>query len=248
MSNTHDVDALDLVVYTRSFAVLLGAGVSLVRILQILQEISKEPLSSATQEIFEQVSAGSTLSKAMANRPDIFSRLYTQMVRVGEVGGVLDETCAQVADLIESDWKDSQETDAECRGLLMPCGTPEGSFADAATDVRLRLLAVYFRSLGTMLTAGVPLAEGTHNALTTAAEMFPPGPERDALAAIVAQMEGCPVHAIIRHFDLPFVPPEALQLIAVGAETGSLPVMLDKIAQLLEYQRRYHLLKRASGG
>lgn len=57
-------------------------------------------------------------------------------------------------------------------------------------------------------------------------------------------MEERPLHVIVHHYELPFVPAWALQLIAIGAETRAFPVMFEKIAQLLEYQRRYYLLKQ----
>jgi len=241
MSDAEEVSALDLMVYTRLFATMLGAGVSLVRILEILEEISDEPLKSTTAELFEQVSQGSTLSQAMAERPDVFGRVYTQLVKVGEIGGVLDETFLQVADLIESDWTDAQATRRGCRSLFAPSGaTPETAFAQSAAGRRLRILSLYFRSLGTMLSAGVPFEADV--LWKTAAGILPPGPERDRWETIAERMkEGGMVTA---NFEQPFLQPFVARLVRIGIETASLPVMCEKIAQLLEYQRRYDLLKQ----
>jgi type II secretory pathway component PulF len=207
---------------------------------QILQEISDEPLGSATQEIFEQVSSGSTLSEAMVKRPDIFSRLYTQMVKVGEVGGILDETFLQVADLIESDWADSERTGSKCRGALVLCEEAHAFLADSAPEERLRILSLYFRSLGMMLAAGVPFEADV--LWKTAAGILPPGPERDRWETIAERTkEGGMVTA---NFEQPFLQPFVARLVRIGIETGSLPVMCEKIAQLLEYQRRHYLLKQ----
>jgi type II secretory pathway component PulF len=250
MSEVDNVDAWDLILYTRSFATMLGAGVSLQRTLDILGQISDEPLKSATVEMRSRIrEEGRSLSAEMRKRHELFTQMYVAMVRAGEVGGVLDETFAQLADLLESDWAYCEETGQGCRSLLLPsCREPAEPSAESAPAARLRMLSQYFRSLAMMLTAGVPLAEGPANALNTAAEIFPPGPEREALAAIPETMEGrAPATALPRSFDLPFIPSWTVQLISVGVETPTLHIMCEKIAQLLEYQRQCSLLKHGQG-
>jgi type II secretory pathway component PulF len=243
MSHAEGVTALDLMVYTRSFSTLVSAGVSLVRCLDILQEISDQPLVSATAELFRQVSERErTLSDAMKERPDVFTRLCVQMMRAGEIGGVLDEALAQLADLVEADCVVGEAGRTHFRSLLIP--PDKGlSFGECAPHDRLRLLSVSCRMLGMMLSAGVPLAEGPHNALSTAAEILPPGPEREALAAIPKRMEeGAQFH---EHLQLPFLPRYLPTLARIGVETATLDRMFEKAAQLFEYQRRHYLLKRA---
>jgi len=241
MSEHSKLDVLDLVVYSRSLAVMMNAGVSLVRDLTILQALFDEPLRSATGLLYNEVSAGATLSAAMGKRPDVFTRLYAHMVRVGEVGGVLDETCQQVADLLEADWANARDTSANSHGLLMPCRAAEPSFGAAAPDDQMRMLSLYFRALGTMLTAGVPVT--AEILWDTAAGILPPGPERDALAAMAAKVHGSG-RLESEFFRLPFLPDFALQLVSISIETGTFALMCEKIAQLLEYQRRYYLLKQ----
>jgi len=241
MSDGRKLHLLDLVAYTRSMAVMINAGVSLVRDLSILEEMFDEPLRSATRVLSDEVCAGSTLSAAMTKRPDVFTRLCAQIVKVGEVGGVLDETCQQVADLLEADWAAACGVGEGRRGLLVPCERPEPSFADAAADDRLRLLSLYFRSLGTMLTAGVPLEAAV--LWQTAASILPPGAEQEALAAVANKVrDRGRLH--YEYFQLLFVPAIALQLISIGIETNTFSLMCEKIAQLLEYQRRHYLLKQ----
>lgn len=246
MSGIERTDAFDLLIYTKCFATMLGADVSLQRCLDILTELSDDPLKTATGEMRKEICENSRiLSAVMRERPELFTPMYVAIVYAGEVGGILDETMAQVADLLESDWIYCQETGQKCRSLLFPWPQEEQrAFAESSFEERLRILSQYFRALGMMLTAGVPLGEGRHNALLTAAQIFPPGPERDALEAIAPALEERPPsHVLPRHFDLPFVPPWALQLISIGSETPTLPQMCEKIAQLLEYQRKYYLLK-----
>ena len=242
MTADERLDVLDLAAYTRSMAVMMNSGVSLIRQLSIIEEMFGEPLRSVTRLLFNEVDAGNTLSAAMAKRPDVFTRIFVQMVKVGEVGGVLDETFLQLADLLEKDWIDGA-ADQEYRGLLVPRTGEEASFSEAPPDDRLRTLSLYFRCLGTMVTAGVPLAEGPANAFDTAAEILPPGPERTALSAIAGKVREAG-RLRIEYLQLPFVPGIALQLASIGIETGTFALMCEKIAQLLEYQRRYYLLKQ----
>ena len=239
MSDVKRAEPFDLLVYTRCFATMLGAGMSLIRQLKIVEETFGEPLKSVSTMLISEVEAGSTLSTAMTKRPDVFSRVFAQMVRVGEVGGVLDETFLQLADLLEKDWGDAS-ADQKYRGWLVPAGDQEPSFADAAPDDQFRLISLYFRSLGTMLSAGVP--RDAPVLWDTAAGLLPPGPERDALSAIgVKVREAGRLQA--EDFRLPFISGIALQLASIGIETDAFPLVCEKIAQLLEYQRKCHLLK-----
>jgi type II secretory pathway component PulF len=239
MSEGEKLDVLDLASYTRSLAVMMSAGVSLIRQLRIAEETFREPLKSVTAMLISEVEAGSTLSTAMTKRSDVFSRVFAQMVRVGEVGGVLDETLLQLADLLEKDWVDASP-EQKHRGWLVPTRGPEPSFADAPPEDQVRLISLYFRSLGTMLSAGVPRDASV--LWDTAAGLLPPGPERDALAAISETVrEAGRLQA--ESFRLPFVSGIALQLASIGIETNTFPLVCEKIAQLLEYQRKYYLLK-----
>ena len=238
MKSGETVEPLALLVYTRFFATLLGAGVSLVRILDILVENSEAPLQHATAQMHEEILNGSTLSAEMRERPDLFTPMYVAMVRAGEVGGVLDETLLQAADALEADFKDWQATGGEFHSLLFP-SPPERSFAESSQADKLRMLSVYFRSFSTMLASGVPLGM----ALDTAAEALTAGPERDALAGIGPRLrQDCSPSDLMQR-RVPFVPGFAVQLVRIGEETDTLDRMCEKVAQLLDYQRRHHLLK-----
>ena len=85
-----------IIPYTRKFAAMIGAGVSLARTLELLQETTDDPaLAAAHAALTEKVMAGYTLSSVMAEMPEHFSSFYVAFVRAGEVGGVLDETLAE---------------------------------------------------------------------------------------------------------------------------------------------------------
>jgi type IV pilus assembly protein PilC len=96
------VTVKDKAIFSRQFAVLINAGVALVRGLGVLSDQCPNPkLKKALQEISADVQQGTNLSEAMRKHPDCFDGLYTSMVQAGEVGGVLDEVMNRLAKLLE---------------------------------------------------------------------------------------------------------------------------------------------------
>lgn len=88
----------NLSAFSRQLATLIGAGLPLLRSLQILQEqVEDRNLKDALDGILESVEGGSTLSEAMAKFPKIFNRLYVNMVKAGEIGGALEQVLDRLA-------------------------------------------------------------------------------------------------------------------------------------------------------
>ncbi|WP_273845297.1 type II secretion system F family protein [Rubrobacter calidifluminis] len=94
----------DVVVFTRQFATMIGAGMSVVRALYVSEEqTDNKKLRDAISRVRRDVEAGLALSEALARHPEVFSRLYVEMVKAGEIGGVLDEILLRVAAQLEKD-------------------------------------------------------------------------------------------------------------------------------------------------
>ncbi|HEY9665230.1 MAG TPA: type II secretion system F family protein [Coleofasciculaceae cyanobacterium] len=92
----------DKAVFSRQFAVMVNAGVAMVRCLGVLSEQCPNPkLKKALVAINGEVQQGTSLSDAMRKHPDCFDTLYISMVQAGEVGGVLDEVLNRLAKLLE---------------------------------------------------------------------------------------------------------------------------------------------------
>lgn len=88
--------------FTQQLATLLGAGQPLDRALQILLDLPDAPEARRVIErIRDAVRGGTPLSQAMEQQENVFSRLYINMVRAGEVGGSLDDTLKRLADYLE---------------------------------------------------------------------------------------------------------------------------------------------------
>lgn len=99
---TDRVKLKDVAVVSRQLAAMVGAGLSLVRALSVLNEqIESKPLRSAIAAVRTDVERGASLSQALEKHPTIFEPIYVAMVRAGEAGGHLDEVLANLATTIE---------------------------------------------------------------------------------------------------------------------------------------------------
>ena len=98
------VKLADLVVFTRQFATMINAGLPIVRALYILSEqTDNKKLKETLEEVRRDVEAGLAISEALEKHPKVFNKLYTEMVRAGEIGGILDEVLLRVAAQLEKD-------------------------------------------------------------------------------------------------------------------------------------------------
>ena len=94
----------DLMAFTQQLATLFEAGVPLDRALAILEDLSLGPrLRVIVADLLRSVRGGASLSEALAkHHPRPFSRLYINMVRAGEKGGVLEVALRRLAEFLES--------------------------------------------------------------------------------------------------------------------------------------------------
>lgn len=96
------VTVKDKAIFSRQFAVMVNAGVAMVRSLGVLSDQCTNPkLKTALEDISENVQQGTTLSESMRRHPNCFDNLYVSMVQAGEIGGVLDEVLSRLAKLLE---------------------------------------------------------------------------------------------------------------------------------------------------
>jgi len=92
----------DLVVFTRQFATMIGAGLPLVQAMEILsKQTENKAFATIIGEIKNDVEGGSTFADALKKYPRIFSELYSNMVGAGEAGGILDTILIRLATYIE---------------------------------------------------------------------------------------------------------------------------------------------------
>jgi type IV pilus assembly protein PilC len=91
-------------IFSRQFATMIEAGLSVVGALTILEEQTDDKyLAAIVKELRADVEGGLLLSQAMSRHPKVFSRLYVAMVEAGEAAGILDEVLDRVAYQIEKE-------------------------------------------------------------------------------------------------------------------------------------------------
>lgn len=96
------VKSKTLMVFTRQLATLIDAGLPLLRSLKtLLKQERNVALRNTMMNLADAVESGSTFSEALAQHPKIFTKLYVNMVKAGELGGVLEVVLTRLAEFQE---------------------------------------------------------------------------------------------------------------------------------------------------
>lgn len=91
-----------LMIFTRQLATLIDSGLPLLRGLTVLGKQEPNPVLRGTlNALADSVQSGSTFSEALAQHPKIFNKLYVNMVKAGELGGVLEVVLLRLAEYQE---------------------------------------------------------------------------------------------------------------------------------------------------
>jgi type IV pilus assembly protein PilC len=295
-----------LMIFTRQLATLIDAGLPLLRGLNVLAKQERDSvLKSAINQVADSVQGGSTFSEGLAQHPRLFNDLYVNMVRAGEVGGVLELVLTRLAEFQEKAQKVKNKVVAAMVypiivlllalgimifllifivprfetifhdmlgdkplpaitlfvigvsdfmqahwavllgviiALLASCKIAARTRAGRAVLDRTKLRAPLFgdlirktsisrfsRTLGTLVTSGVPILQALNITRETAGNMV--------IARAISQ-----VHDSVKEGEsitLPLetsgaFPPMVISMIDVGEETGQLPEMLLKIAEVYD--------------
>ena len=105
-SLTSSVKVSDLIIFTKQFRSMLGAGVPILRLLQVLELQTESPgLKEAVAKIVQDIRQGSSISDAFGKFPKIFSHLYCSLVKAGEVSGNLPSVLDRLIYIIDHEAK-----------------------------------------------------------------------------------------------------------------------------------------------
>jgi len=295
-----------LMIFTRQLATLIDAGLPLLRGLTVLSK--QEPdlvLRRVILSLAESVQSGSTFSESLNSHPKIFNKLYVNMVKAGELGGVLELVLLRLAEFQEKAQKIKNKVVAAMfypiivliiaiaiMGFLLVFIVPKfeaifddmlggrplpalTNFVIAASNLvkdnvllliggvivlivgykllqktkkgeemfdQVRLKAPLFgdltrksaisrfsRTLGTLVTSGVPILQALNITRETAGNVI----IADAITKVHdAVKEG---ESIVHPLEASGVfPPMVISMIDVGEETGQLPEMLLKVAEVYD--------------
>ena len=96
------VSQKELMIFSRQLATLIDAGLPLLQSLQVLNKQEPNPNLRATiGSLADAVQGGSTFSDALSTFPKLFNRLFVNMVKAGEIGGVLEVVLKRLAEYQE---------------------------------------------------------------------------------------------------------------------------------------------------
>lgn len=110
------VNSKDLQIFTRQFATLINAGIPVVDSLKILSEgLRPGLLKEASARIKESIESGKSLGAAMALNPNVFDKLYVNMIEAGEEAGILDGILGRLALYLEK----SEKIKGQVKGALV---------------------------------------------------------------------------------------------------------------------------------
>ncbi|MEZ4391374.1 MAG: type II secretion system F family protein [Polyangiales bacterium] len=100
------VTTKDLVIFTRQFATMIDAGLPLVQCLEILSTQNDNPaFARILRQVKTDVEGGSTFSESLSKHPKVFDSLFSNLIRAGEIGGILDTILARLAAYLEKNAK-----------------------------------------------------------------------------------------------------------------------------------------------
>jgi len=105
--------------FTRQLATLVNAGLPLMRGIDVLKrQMKDQQMLEALNGIGENIAAGGTFSEALTAYPKIFDKLYVNMVKAGEAGGVLEVVLGRLAEFAEK----SEKIKNKVKGaMIYPC-------------------------------------------------------------------------------------------------------------------------------
>jgi type IV pilus assembly protein PilC len=295
-----------LMIFTRQLATLIDSGLPLLRGLNVLTKQERDPVLKKTiDKLADSVQGGSTFSESLAQYPLIFNDLYVNMVKAGEVGGVLELVLTRLAEFQEKASKIKNKVAAAMvyplivmtiaiaiMGFLLVFIVPkfEAIFHDMLGDrplpgittfvitvsrfvqghwmvllaiivaliaaykfinrtprgkstidgvklraplfgdiIRKTAISRFSRTLGTLVTSGVPILQALNITRETAGNQV--------ISRAIAQVhesvkEG---ESIVQPLEASAAfPPMVVSMIDVGEETGQLPEMLLKIADVYD--------------
>src|SRR5580765_2602198 len=295
-----------LMVFTRQLATLIDSGLPLLRSLNVLAKQERDKVMKKTiDKLADSVQSGSTFSDALAMHPKIFNDLFVNMVRAGEVGGVLELVLTRLSEFQE---KASKIKNKILSAMVYPIivltmamgilvfllvfivprfqvifqdllgdkplppvtrfvlgvsdfmqhqglvllgavvaivviynfvgSTRRGRLAIDNLKLRMPLfgnlnrktaISRFARTLGTLVTSGVPILQALNITRETAGNA--------AIALALARVHDCVKEgeSIVQPLEASkMFPPMVVSMVDVGEETGKLPEMLLKMADVYD--------------
>src|SRR6266704_3286653 len=240
----------DMAIYTRQFSTMVDAGLPIAQCLTILGEQSEsKTLREVTTNIAHDVEGGATLADSFRKFPKTFDDLFTNMIQVGESGGVLDVVLQRLSGYIEKAAALKRKVKS---AMVYPATiisvavlviifmmtfvipTFASMFRNMGAELPLPtkivlMISDFTRTLGTLISSGVPILEGLRITARSAGNRVV---EKAVMSARAAVTAGRTLAEPLR--ASPVFPPMVVHMISVGENTGALDQMLGKIADFYD--------------
>ncbi len=141
----------DLLVFTHELHTLVKSGIPLDRSLAVLGKLAESAaLAEVIQNVLKAVKEGKSFSEALGQYPEVFPKVYVNMVRAGEVGGVLEEILGRLSVFLET----SENLRSYVVGALI---YPALLSVVAIVSVTIMMFFVVPRFVGVFKDIGVPM-------------------------------------------------------------------------------------------
>ena len=102
-SGSRKIKANDVLAFTNGLCTLVESRVPIDRALRLLEGITESAaMRELTLEILREIKEGRSLAAAMEGYPRVFSKMYVNIVRAGEEGGILHELLPELAEFLET--------------------------------------------------------------------------------------------------------------------------------------------------
>jgi len=155
----------DLLTFTTELSTLLGAGLPLDASLNILSEITESrQMKGIIKSIISSIRGGSSFSEALAKQQKTFPRLYINMIRAGESGGVLDVVLEKLNEFLEATKETKEHIFSSMIYPIILLSTGGISIVILLTFMVPRFTAI-FAELGTSMPLATRLLLGFSNIL-----------------------------------------------------------------------------------
>ena len=106
----------DVAIFTRQLSSMVNAGLPFAESMNILKKQTKNAhFAEVLDQVGKDVEGGTSLGGAMAKHPDVFGRVYINLVKAGEAGGVIDKIFLRLADSLEK----SRSFHSKVKGALL---------------------------------------------------------------------------------------------------------------------------------
>jgi type II secretory pathway component PulF len=138
------VKVTDLIMFTKQFHSMLVAGISMLRILSILEDQTEsKSLKGAISKIIQDINRGLSLSDALEKHPKIFSRLYCDMIKAGEMSGNVPIVLDRLIYIIEHEAKVKSDIKSALRYPLIVLIALCGAFIVLLTFVIPQFASIF---------------------------------------------------------------------------------------------------------